>query len=63
MSRNHFLVGLGEVETFVIFIHLTHVLKADINFWRRVIAPSNINGKETEALKAVFDSAKKDIEN
>ena len=56
-------MGLGEVETFVIFIHLTHVLKADINFWRRVIAPSNINGKETEALKAVFDSAKKDIEN
>ena len=59
MSDNRFLVGLGEVETFVIFIHLTHVLKADIKFWRRVIAPSNINGKETEALKAVFDSAKK----
>ena len=61
MSGNRFLVGLEEVETSVRIILLTHVLKADINFWRINMAPSKVNGKET--LKADFDSAKNDIEN
>ena len=63
MSGNRFLVGLEEVETSVRIILLTHVLKTDINFWRIEMAPSKVNGKETGALKADFDSAKKDIEN
>ena len=54
-----FLVGLREVETSERIIYLTQVLKADINFWRRDMAPSIVNDKETEALNADFDSAKK----
>ena len=42
---------------------MAQVLKADINFWRRDMAPSKVNEKESEALKADLDSAKTEIEN